>query len=349
MRIRLIAPLAVAACLACSGAPKPPLLEELDRAPVSIERRRWPEPPETPRIEFLGEIGSERAFTRRSSVRRWIAKLITGNDGLRFVRPAALCLEGSVLAVSDPGLGAVHRIDLEGRRWDLLGGRRYRELRSPVGVACLPDGRFVVADSQLGRLFAFAADGKPLGGFGPASLDRPTGLAVDRDRSRLWVAETHGNRVRALDFAGRELTSFGIPGSEPGALNAPTALAASPDGGVWVTDALNFRLQRFDEAGRFVGAFGAAGDAPGSFARPRGIALADQGRIFVVDALFDAVQIFDATGQLLLIFGGRGDGPGQLWLPADVILGARSHVFVSDSYNRRVLIYAYHPPEEGSQ
>jgi len=66
-----------------------------------------------------------------------------------------------------------------------------------------------------------------------------------------------------------------------------------------------------------------------------------------VDGLLDAIQIFDPSGRLLLVFGGRGTRPGRFWLPADVALDGQGHVFVVDSYNQRVQIFAYRPPEGG--
>ena len=48
-----------------------------------------------------------------------------------------------------------------------------------------------------------------------------------------------------------------------------------------------------------------------------------------------------------LVFGERGSGDGQLWLPSDVAIDEAGVVYVSDSYNQRVQIFAYSPPESG--
>jgi DNA-binding beta-propeller fold protein YncE len=344
--MRALAALALLLASAGCAPTRLPLLDELAAQPATATHPRWPQPPQPTRIAFLGAIESERQLDPRLRVWRRIVGALTGDPGLRFVRPAALCLHGDTLVVADPGLGVVHHLDLALRRWSALGNRKTRSFRSPVGVACLPDGRVLVADSLEPQLRLFAADGSPLGVFGNTRFERPTGLAVDARRGRVWVADTRAHRVHALDLEGHELVAFGEHGAAPGELNAPVAVAASPDGAVWVTDALNFRVQRFAADGRFEAAIGAAGDAPGDFARPRGIALAAHGRLFAVDALFDAVQVFAANGDLLLVFGGRGEGAGQLWLPADVALDGANHVFVSDSYNRRVQVFAYSPPED---
>jgi sugar lactone lactonase YvrE len=324
----------------CAGS-RGPLLDELAGAPPA-GRPRWPPPPAEARIEYLGSIEREGTFGGRSWLRR-IASFVTGAGERHFVRPAALCVLGSRLAVADPGAGAVHLLDLVDRSWTMIERADDGWLRSPVGVACLPDGGIAVSDSLLGALLLYGPDGKPRGRLASV-LERPTGVTFDAATGRLWVAETTAHRLRVFDLEGTGLLRVGERGSGAQQFNYPTQLAPDPAGGVWVTDSLNFRLQHVDGGGRIDRGFGTAGDRPGSFARPRGLAVDARGRVFSVDALLDSVQIFDPEGRLLLVFGGRGIGPGRLWLPADVALDATGHVFVADSYNHRVQIFAYRPP-----
>jgi len=349
VRLRPLA-LALLAAFAinCSyHGPTLPLLEELYQpgAPGAYQPR-WPASPADARIVYLGSISSESGFQGRRTLWSRALAAFRGSQRPRFVRPAGVSLHGTRLAVADSGARVVHLLDLHGRRWRVVDRSPEGALGLPVGVAFLPDGRLVVSDSAQGALWIYDAEGIPLGRFGPADLQRPTGLVFDPGEARLWVAETAGHRLRAFDLEGREVARVGERGLEPGRFNYPTWLAASSDGGLWVTDALNFRLQRFDASGRLGDHFGTAGDRPGEFARPRGLAVDDNGRIFAVDALFDSVQIFDASGQFLLVFGGRGTEPGRFWLPSDVALDGAGHVFVTDSYNQRVQIFSYRPPEE---
>jgi sugar lactone lactonase YvrE len=338
----------LASAITCSfRGPAIPLLEELHRpAPTQDQSLRWPPPPGDPRIVHLGAISADSGFEGRRTLWSRVLAAFTGDPRRRFVRPAGICLQGSRLAVADPGAAVVHLLDMRHRRWQVLDRTAEGPLGSPVGVAFLPDGRLVASDSLYNALWLYDVEGAPLGRFAAVDLQRPTGLLFDQRESRLWVAETAGHRLRAFDAEGREVNRIGERGAEPGLFNFPAWLAAPPDGGLWVTDSLNFRLQRFDETGRFDREFGIAGDRPGEFARPRGLAVDAEGRLFAVDALFDSVQIFDASGRLLMVFGGRGTEPGRFWLPADVALDASGHVFVTDSYNQRVQIFSYHPPEE---
>jgi DNA-binding beta-propeller fold protein YncE len=332
----------------CGGGPATPLLDELEGdATLSEAGPRWPPPPAPAHISYLGSIATERAFEPRASLWRRVAQAFAGTEGLHLVRPSALCVRGSVLAVTDPGAGAVHVLDLYRRQWEVIRSTPTGVLRSPVGVACLPGDRLVVADSVLDALWVYGTDGSVEGRFGDADLLRPTGVVFDEVHSRLWVSETHEHRLRAFDLEGRELMRVGGRGSGEGRFNYPTMLAGDPDGGIWLTDSLNFRLQHVDPTGRPDHGFGVAGDRAGSFARPRGLDVDAAGRIFAVDGLLDAVQIFDPAGRLLLVFGGRGTAPGSFWLPSDVALDGRGHAFVVDSYNRRIQIFAYRPPGDG--
>lgn len=349
MRPHLTATLAVLTfASACISASPIPLFDELGDVTAEYEGRpQWPPPPATARIRYLGAISAKRDFEPPPSLWRRLVSVFVGEPGVRLVRPAAICMRGTTLAIADPGAAVVHLLDLHERRWRRIASTPTGPLRSPVGVACLPGGRFVVSDSHRNGLWSYDKNGLPRGRFNDVPLERPTGLIFDEVHGRLWVAETSAHRLRAFDAEGRELLRVGRRGAGAREFNYPTMLAADPDGGVWVTDSLNFRLQHVDSTGVLDRSFGVAGDREGAFARPRGVAVDASGRIFAVDALMDAVQIFDPRGRLLLAFGGRGTRPGQFWLPADVVLDGLGHVFVADSFNQRIQVFAYRPPAGG--
>jgi DNA-binding beta-propeller fold protein YncE len=338
--------LALAAfALACAPAPVTPLLDEFDNVTAEYEGMpQWPPPPAEARIRYLGSIVGKREFEPPRSIWRRIATVFMGGEGLKLVRPGAVCVRDTTLVIADPGAAVVHVLDLYRRQWLQIAKTPGGTLRSPVGVACLPGGRLVVADSYLTGLWLYDLEGNPQGRFSDAELKRPTGVVFDEVHRRLWVAETLDHRLRAFDPEGRELLRVGSRGSGTGRFNFPTMLAGDPEGGLWVTDSLNFRLQHVDAAGRLDRSFGIAGDRAGTFARPRGLAVDASGRVFAVDGLLDVVQIFDPAGRLLLVFGGRGTQPGQFWLPSDVALDGQGHVYVVDSYNRRIQVFAYRPP-----
>jgi len=335
----------LALVVGCSTGLPTPLLDELDADEIANPGKpQWPPPPAEARIRYLGAISGKQKFTPTPSLWRRIAALFVGSEGVRLVRPAAVCTRGGSLVIADPGAAVVHVLDLYQRTWLEIEQAPVGSLRSPVGVACLPGGRILVADSALDGLWLYEADGTSLGRFGEARLQRPTGLVFDEVQQRIWVAETLEHRLRAFDLSGLEVFRIGARGAGPEQFNFPTMLAGDPEGGIWVTDALNFRLQHVDPNGSLDRFFGVAGDREGAFARPRGLAVDASGRIFAVDGLMDVVQIFDPEGRLLLAFGGRGTKAGQFWLAADVALDGEGHVYVVDSYNQRVQVFAYRPP-----
>jgi DNA-binding beta-propeller fold protein YncE len=269
-----------------------------------------------------------------------VAEFFAGPDEEWLVRPTGVAAEGSRVYVADPGGPALWILHTGG-----AGVKRIRKadgalLASPVAVAVGADGRIFVADSELGTVFVYDAEGTPAGAIGRAELRRPAGLAYDRARDRLFVAESAAHRIAVFSGDGRSLGSLGQRGSGPGEFNFPTHLALDAQGGLVVSDSLNFRIQRFDADGRFAGAFGHHGDASGEFAGPKGVACDSAGHLYVVEALFDAVQVFDGGGRYLITFGERGPALGQFWLPTGVSIH-RDLIYVADSYNRRIQVFEY--------
>ena len=333
--------------LHCAAGGVEPWLETLDEPPAATaeERLTWPEGSSEAYVTHVGTIDGRSGFSRRPSLLRRAWSALSGSSsGRAFVRPAGICVAGSLLAVADAGASRLHLLDLETRRWheafETIDGR----LEMPVDVACLSNGQIVVSDSLKSALYVFGREGEPLGRFADGPFLRPTGLAYDTERERLWVTETTAHRVRAFDRSGREVLRTGRHGSGVGEFNHPTRIGVDGRGGAWVTDSLNYRLQQLNADGTAIRVLGTAGDRAGSLARPRGVVADDADRVIVVDALLDAVQVFDRDGRLLLAFGGRGADPGRLWLPSGIARDEGDRLFVADSYNSRIQVYAYAPP-----
>ena len=214
-------------------------------------------------------------------------------------------------------------------------------LVSPVAVARGPDRSVFVADSSAAKVFAYGADGRLLRVIAPAGLRRPSGLAYDAARDRLYVADSQAHQVWVLDGAGKAVGAIGRRGAGEGEFNFPTHVAVDDRGALYVTDALGFRIQWFAPDGAFAGQLGRQGDASGDFASPKGLAVDREGHLYVVDALFDAVQIFDRAGHLLLSVGQRGTGPGEFWLPNGMCIEQGNRVYVADAYNQRIQLFDY--------
>lgn len=327
------APIAAVALLLAACAPdgEPPTILAAPAEPLV-----WPQPPAQPRIKFLfgfaqpADLGIKPSFLTR------VWESIVGEEPQGMVRPYAIAVQGTRIAVADPGLGAVHLFDPATKSYQRIVTAGEEALVSPVGVAFGP-GRLYVADSATGRIFGLTEAGEVA--LRIEGVTRPTGLAYDAEHGRLYVADTLAHRIEVFDDAGQRLFTFGTRGTGPGEFNFPTHIFLR-DGRLYVNDTMNFRLQTFDLDGHALGSFGRHGDGSGDFAQPKGIAVDPEGHLYVADALFDRIQIFDGDGHFLLSFGGTGMDAGDFWLPAGVF-AVDDRIYVADSYNRRVQVFQF--------
>ena len=308
---------------------------------------RWPPPPDTPRIAYVGQLVSSRDLKPAKSGGESLAELLFGKKPEKgMISPLAVCTDGADrVFIADAGAQVVVVFD--------LGTRKFREwkppkdraqLSRPVGLALDPSGNLLVADSVGGALFLFGPSGEFLGTFGDNTLDRPVGVAVDPD-GRIFVADAGAHQVVVLAPDGEEITRIGRRGTGQGEFNFPTYVALDREGRLYVSDSLNFRVQVFDADFQPERIIGSKGDLPGYFSQPKGIAVDPEGHIYVIDAQFEAVQIFDEMGRLLMAFGQEGDAPGEFWLPGGMFIDPKGWIWIADSYNRRVQVFEYLPGE----
>lgn len=135
-------------------------------------------------------------------------------------------------------------------------------------------------------------------GHEPYAVASPLDVAVHPGDGRIFIADTHANRVVVLSPA------FADAGA-PLAIRNPVALDVAADGtvavltggdrpGVTLLDAASLKPVR---------EFGAPGAVPGQFAFPLGVSFDAAGNIFVFDTGNRRVQVFDATGQFVFEFG----------------------------------------------
>ncbi len=178
-------------------------------------------------------------------------------------------------------------------------------------------------------------------------MDRPTGIAISPDGSKLYVIDSGGvsskrHNMHIFDTKSFELIkTVGKRGKEPGNFNLPLQVSTAPDGTVHVIDGGNFRVQSFTPDGEFIRTFGQAGRRGGNFSRPKSIATDADGNIYVADSAFGNFQIFNSEGQLLLFIGGRGSsgGPGMFMLPAGIEVDEDGRVYYLDQFFRKMDIF----------
>jgi DNA-binding beta-propeller fold protein YncE len=303
----------------------------------------WPKPPEPARIRYLKSIDGASDW---GLARSWFGRAVdtvTGRHEAQFVRPTSVAEQDGVLYIADPGAPSVVVFDTPRHKELRITRLGDKALVSPVAVTPGPQGTVFVADSYLRQVLQLDANGKLLRTIAHVDLQRPSSLAFDASRRRLYVGDSKAHVIHVFDDLGQKIASFGGLGSGPGQFNSPTHMALLPDGDIVVTDALNFRIEAFGADGQVKYQFGKIGDGAGNFAAPKGVAIDREGHVYVADAMFNAVQVFDAQGRLLLGFGEQGTQAGQFWIPNGLYIDAKQQLFVADAYNRRIQVFQIVP------
>ena len=323
----------------------------------------WPVAPEQPRIRMVAEYHGQSDLAEKDN---WKDSLLGEENagGLTLKKPygVAVSADGKKIYVTDTQLHAVVVFDLEKKEVLPLQTDAQGSMYSPMEVRLDSRGRIFVTDSVRKEVLVLSQEvktqeikpqeGKPqevkpekiktLMALGKKEgLDRPTGLALDEARNRVYVADTTKHRIVVYDLDGKYLKAFGERGAEPGQLNFPVNLAVDRDGKLLVTDTGNFRVQVFDGEGKFLNTFGSLGDSYGSFSRPKGVALDSDNNVYVVDAAFNNFQIFNREGKVLLFVGTAGRSAGTFWLPSGIFVDGSDKVYVVDSINERVQVFQY--------
>jgi len=313
----------------------------------------------------------------------------TGSGQLAYPRSLATDTAGNVYVANTGN----DRIDVFDRGGTLLrsfgtSGRATGQFDKPTGVAADASGYRVVADSINGRIQFLNPDGSIATVWGspapgPTILPNPVATAFDA-AGNAYVLDQRKARIVVFARAnGKPVRTIGSPGSGPGQLLQPAALAISGTT-ISVADGGNGRIARFSIAGNYLGAttgvdtgrgiavtpdgsrtylattnnriavygpsgnqlteFGGQGSKLGKLNAPGQIALDAAGNLWVADRGNNRVQQFGPNGERLATFGQRGTGPGQFIHPTGVSVDCHGVVTVSDTDNNRVQQFALAAP-----
>lgn len=332
---RWITLVAAALLSACAGAPQGAM--EQDEGPHPV----WPPAGQTPRIIHRRNIRGLQVAQQRGLL-DLIAGAIAGPRRQQLLRPQSVAVspDDQTLYIVDQELQGVHILQNgKGRFVDRTDRATY--FVSPVAIAWC-DGALAVSDSALNQVVMLTPDGKPIRTLSkPGGFQRPTGLAYDAQRRRLYVVDTLACSVNVFDAGGALIESFGSQGKLAGEFHYPTYAAVDGQGNLYVTDSLNFRVQVFSPQGKYLYDIGELGNTSGHLAVPKGVGVDAFGHIYIVDSYFSAVQIFDDEGQLLLSFGDVGRDNGQFHVPTGLLVTPDNFIYVCDAHNSRVQVFEY--------
>ncbi|MBA4373408.1 MAG: hypothetical protein C0402_11185 [Thermodesulfovibrio sp.] len=304
----------------------------------------WPGTPEKPRIKYLWAL--QQVGNADSKDQNSLERIVAGSEKEELqrtnilLRPQAVYVDEKRYYIADPGAMRVTIIERQSLDVMHITYARADSLEYPIGVVADTQGNIYVSDPELKKIIAYTAQGSFLHFF-EGEIVRPTGLAIDRSRNIVYVADSLGHAVHIYGTDGKRKGTFGKRGEGDGEFNFPGHLFVDQQGRLYVTDFLNFRVQIFAPDGKFLKKFGSVGDSHAALDKPKGVAIDTEGNIYVVDAGRDMVKIFDQEGRSLLFFGEKGHGYGQFYLPTGIFVDARNIIYVADTINMRIQAFRF--------
>lgn len=312
-----------------------------------LVRLVWPPPPLPARIEFVRSIVSDEDLGQDTTFSQQLLNFLGGQKppANRVVEPMGVAVsdDGQRLYVSDFARLEVFVFDFAKKAFGKIG--EDEKLARPVGLALDAQENLYVVEQEKKGISVFNRQGKKVRFITHPSVERPTGIALDRERGRIYLADTGHTKstehtIKVFSMNGDLLGKIGHSrGEEPGQFLFPTYLAVDGAGRLYVTDTVNSRVQVFAPDGKYVKSFGQRGTAWGMFDKPKGVAVDSFGNVYVVDSGWSNVQIFNQKGQILLFFGGRGPIPGMLRNPTGIAVDRDNRIYVADYLNHRVEMY----------
>lgn len=351
----------------CAADPKRFTLGELRAA--DLRRLLWPpsENGAVPRYVFNGLIVGEENFIKmgdKDEIKfKDVVRFLIGTDFSSYENPTFLYKPqfglidevNKRIFVTDMAFSAIFVFDeAKGRMEVWRDVDDFFRFSAPTGIALGHEGDVFVADANLAQIMRLNKEGKVVQIFGRGQLKRPTGIAYDRLKRRLYVSDTHGHAIKVFDANGTLMDDWGERGGEEelaenktGAevseltLNYPTHMVLSR-GKLYVTDTMNARIYVLSaETGRTHRVIGKRGLYIGNMVRPKGIAVDSEENIYVVEGYHDHLLVYNRDGDFLMSIGGGGNGPGQFNQPNGVWVDSRDRVFVADSDNSRVQVFQF--------
>ncbi len=324
--------------------------------PQAKKRFFFPPSPAEPRIEYLQWYFSDHDL--KPTGKGFMTEYILGETRPEaiFTTPVDVASDGKGrVYVADSGARQVFVLDLPKQKHRVLkplgpGSRVEFGFVVPFSVTVTKDGRLYISDVVTRKVAVFDENERYLFSLSDPETERPTAVAVDPQRNRIYVLDTVKHRLALFDMQGGLTGYLGERGNGPGQFNFPTDVDVDEQGHVYVLDALNARVQVFDETGKFLRMFGERGTAEGSFEMAKNLAVSSTGQVYVTDALAHKLVIFSRDGDLLLRIGDKsivkkGVSPGGFYLPRGVDVDDNGSIWVVDSLNRMLHRFQFLTPQ----
>ena len=210
-------------------------------------------------------------------------------------RPTSAVATGLAVYVLDQLGLAIHQFHARGEYQGVALDFRRPDLEErlgqvdPRGLAVGRSGSVLVTEAEGDRLLVFAPDWallQVIGGFGAGAqtFAEPEGVVAAGDR--IYVADSGNGRIQVLDFMGRFIAAWPLPGG-----GRPVGIAMGGRGELYVADQAMHRVLVFAPSGQLLATVGAEGRGPGSFRGPSGVCVIGD-RLFVADSENDRLVRF---------------------------------------------------------
>lgn len=299
----------------------------------------WPPPPAEPKMEWITTFSSEDNFPKTD--RQITAEKFLGKQKQSYLQKP--------MGVAADRNGLVYVADLDANNLQVIDFNKKTMapfikdgiVGLPIGLAFDSRGLLYVAEAYYKKVLVYNERREIVRQIGVGELEKPTFLAIDEGRGRLYVSDVVKDQIFVFDLAsGDKLFAFGRKGGDKGELFGPQGLAIDKQGRIFVAEQFNARVQVFDPEGQHLSMFGSRGDKEFQFEGPRGLAFDSAGNLFVAEARKASLLVFQPDGTpLTSIGGGRTGHQLGFTLPTSVFIDTNDRVYVSDGLNRRITIW----------
>lgn len=188
--------------------------------------------------------------------------------------------------------------------------------------------RLSATDTSGGSMFSMVSVfvGQPSVALTVDGLDKPDGTATGPD-DKLYVADTHNDRIVVLTSTGGALASFG-------GFHKPSGVAVDGGGNIYVADTQNDRVLKLGTDGSVLLAFGAPDKKKGPFKKPQSVTMDPGGLIYVADTGNHSIKAFNTVGAPAMTITLPDEGK-----PVAVTVDSSGRIYVADEKRGRILQY----------